>query len=65
MARQMDEWAKELLPFCTLDVEREVLKNGPSSWITALCYQSLKQRWMKMKGIEEEKPPEPKQYASY
>lgn len=63
--REMDQWAKELLPFCTEEFDRERLRNGPSSWITSLHYQSLKKRWMKMKGITEEKPPEPKQFASY
>jgi hypothetical protein len=49
--REIDQWAKELLPFCSLEVEREVLTKGPSSWITAMLYQTLKKRHEKICGI--------------
>ena len=61
----MENWEDKMLPYATSDVEPEVLTRGPSSWITALCKQSLKTRYMKMVGVVEEPPKEPKQYASY
>ena len=61
----MDNWESKMLPYATSDVEREVLTRGASSWITALCKQTLKARYMKMVGVVEEPPEEPKQYASY
>ena len=61
----MENWEQKMLPYATSDVEREVLTRGASSWITALCKQTLKTKYMKMVGILEEPPEEPKQYASF
>ena len=68
--KQMDKWAEELLPFCSLEVEREVLINGPSSWITSLLYQQLKRRHERICGIStnhyelHEAPPTAREHMS-
>ena len=61
----MINWKQKMMKHCTHDWEKQLLREGATSSVTAMGIMSLKKRYKRIMGIDDDPKPLVVQYASY